>query len=98
MDEYFRVLSNPYRRRLLVYLYQNEPNLNSPVSEAVFEGEGDLKEIKIELFQWHLPYLEDLGLIEWDPNTHRVEKGPAFNDIQPFIDLILDLDEGLQKF
>ncbi|ELY75168.1 hypothetical protein C487_13492 [Natrinema pallidum DSM 3751] len=51
----------------------------------------DMEEARLltEMKHTHLPLLEDYGFIDWDRDTHEVTKGPNFDDIRPFLEMIV---------
>jgi len=85
MDDLYDALANPYRRRLLVALTEHNPQDEIPATEVVHEGEKERERVKIEMVHIHLPKLEAMGLIEWNRETHKVSKGPRFDEIPPML-------------
>ena len=90
MDEYFEVLSNLHRRRMLVALldHNSQPD-GVAVPEAIHEGEKALEVLQTELYHTHLPRLQEAGFIGWDRDSHKVVKGPKFDEIRPLLELLL---------
>lgn len=43
---------------------------------------------RTELHHIHLPVLEQAGLIEWEPATAVLARGPSYADIEPFLRLL----------
>lgn len=85
------VLSNSYRRELLVALSDHNPQEDDDrdplniLSDAVEPGSS-----AIDLFHTHLPKLDSLGYIEWNRDTNEISKGPEWEQIAPVIKLLHD--------
>ncbi|WP_438267082.1 DUF7344 domain-containing protein [Haladaptatus salinisoli] len=88
LDEQLAVLSNRYRRRLLVALTQraHQPDRLAPSRGLATDG-GD-EDQAIAMQHVHLPTLADHGFIDWDRETHRVTKGTRFNEIEPLLTVL----------
>jgi hypothetical protein len=96
MDEYFEALANIHRRRLLVALLEHNPQPdNGVVPEDAHGGEKALETLQAELYHRHLPKLEESGFIGWNRDTQEVVKGPRFNEIRSFLELMRDHSEEL---
>ncbi|MFD1587064.1 ArsR family transcriptional regulator [Halorientalis brevis] len=90
-DEYFRILADSQRRRVLLELLeQNAQNeqLQLPVDDENAPVAIDRQQI--ELYHTHLPKLEDEGLIRWDRDDHEVTTGPQYEEIRPLVELLDD--------
>jgi hypothetical protein len=85
----FDALRDASRRRLLVCLLEHNPQDDSvKVPEDVHTDETDLSALQTEFVHRHLPKLEAMGYIRWDPDRHEVVKGPAFDEVRPLLELI----------
>jgi hypothetical protein len=83
------VLSNPYRRQLLVALLEHNPQDDSdrdPLDILSASGEPDV--LETELVHSHLPKLEQLGYISWNKETNEISRGPRWDEIAPLLELI----------
>jgi hypothetical protein len=40
--------------------------------------------------------LADCGLIDWDPETGTVRRGPAFGEIEPLLDVLVTSQDTLR--
>lgn len=61
----------------------------SDVSEDV------LDQVRLSLHHVHLPKLAQAGVVEYDPERHRVEPTEQFDLLQPSLSAILDADPTL---
>lgn len=85
-DRMFRILRRPPCRRLLRELYHQEVDGPGRVQRRLMRERET--SFVIEMKAKHLPMLEDAGLIEWNATTLRVQRGPEFGDVIPFLALI----------
>ena len=95
-DEFLDAISNVQRRRLLVHMLFNNPEDES----KLYTGDGEtndeeLTALLIEMEHVHLPKLEDYGFIEWNRDEHVVVKGPKFDEVRPFLELLVDHQDEL---
>jgi hypothetical protein len=77
LDSMLDVLSNRYRRRLLVALLEHNPQEDDDpqVPDDVTLGDEDLEELMVSMRHSHLPKLVDAGFIEWDQEMNNVRRG-----------------------
>ncbi|WP_458188632.1 DUF7344 domain-containing protein [Haladaptatus sp. NG-WS-4] len=87
LDTVLDALANPYRRRLLFALLENNPQDGLDVQRPaeVTESDVDMEQLEIRILHSHLPMLDDAGLIEWNRDTNDVVRGPQFAEIRPFL-------------
>lgn len=71
VDEVFKALSNPERRKLLDSLIADSP----PDAAAGVDIEGA---VDTAMYHRHLPKLANYRLITWNREAGRVTKGPNF--------------------
>ncbi|WP_254533418.1 DUF7344 domain-containing protein [Natrinema gelatinilyticum] len=90
LDSMLDILSNRYRRGVLVALLDHNPqDVDDPqVPNDVHLESGDLEQLMINTRHTHLPKLADAGFIEWDQETNTVLKGPQFEEIRPLLELM----------
>lgn len=88
-DRYWAALAHVERRRCLLALLDRDRRMEMPVAV----GEGVRTDRRVALAEVHLPGLAALDLIDWDPETRRVSKGPAFETIEPVLRAI---DTGIE--
>lgn len=80
-DEFFDVLSHPYRRAILQVLLASGPPLtvtdlakkiqtNSPSEQTT--GAEQLDQLRIKLHHVHLPRMADAGVLTYNPNQNRI--------------------------
>ncbi|AGB16213.1 hypothetical protein Halru_1606 [Halovivax ruber XH-70] len=81
--ELFDVFSNARRRMAVRYLTECNGSCDlTPLVEQVAAWENGLsrtevdraqrRRVYISLYQTHLPMLEDHGIVDWDPDAHRI--------------------------
>lgn len=77
-SEHHRLLANERRRAVLATLDDRAASVDLDdlaAQVATQEGdEADTDQIKITLHHVHLPKLADAGVIEYDPETHRIDQ------------------------
>ncbi|MHC3438307.1 DUF7344 domain-containing protein [Natrialbaceae archaeon A-gly3] len=83
-DDRFDALADRQRRRILAELLEHNPRDASVVTTA----ERDAKRRQVMNHHVHLPKLDDYGFIKWDRSEEVVTRGPRFEEIQPFLELI----------
>lgn len=72
----FRVLSHPYRRRILLLASDRNPRDEEEFSvEDLATEDDDLELLTTELYHVHLPMLAEAGYIEWDQGKHTIRRG-----------------------
>lgn len=52
------------------------------------DTDQSLQRLEIELSHVHLPKLEAEGIVEWDREAGTVSRGPAFEEIEPALQLL----------
>lgn len=92
IEKPFRALSHPHRRQLLIDLYDEDIQfVDIPV-------EGELDEaskwsVRKQLYDTHLPMLEEDGFIEWDERTNLIARGPRFREIKTLLKKMKEISE-----
>lgn len=89
LDAALDVLSNAFRRRLLLALLDREPK--APVKPVNFDSETRPPgRWSAHATHVHLPKLEDAGFVAWDHDSGEVRRGPTFEEIEPLLALFDD--------
>lgn len=90
LDKLFKALSNQTRRYILTSIAKNDPNSSSAlaIDELGVATADQVDSQHTVLHHQHLPQLDEVKLIDWDQETGVVTRGPRFEDIEPFIDLV----------
>ncbi|WP_058992564.1 hypothetical protein [Haloarcula sp. CBA1127] len=73
------------RRQILFALRDTE---RWQPSASDFDSDGSLigaPAIPAALYHQHLPMLAEMGLIEWDRETHWVTRGPEYQRLRPLL-------------
>ncbi|MEY7850826.1 hypothetical protein AB7C87_16680 [Natrarchaeobius sp. A-rgal3] len=95
--ELFDVFSNARRRRTVQFLKRQGGSCDlTALVERVAAWENDAppeeitrtqrRRVYISLYQTHLPMLEDHGIVDWDPDAHRIELLPSEEVFEPYLD------------
>ena len=82
-SEYHRLVAAPRRRTVLAVLDESRCPINlDELASAVADREGvadtasAVEEIHIDLHHVHLPKMDALGVLSYDPDASRVESRP----------------------
>lgn len=81
-------LSHRQQRQVLVAIFHQNPQDDTPVDGDDPEPEEEELEALFGLRHYHLPELESKGFIEYDRENHHIIKGPNFEEIEPLVRLI----------
>lgn len=90
LDIVLDALANAYRRRLLTALSDRDERDDLVVqlpAEAVASA-SEMDQYTLSQVHTHLPKLEDMGFIEWDRDTNDVRKGPRFEEVRSFLQVL----------
>jgi hypothetical protein len=87
-DAFLEVLSDSYRRELLLALTEHNPQDDDEpdpldIHRSASDG-GD----QFDIFMYHLPKLEQLGVITWNRETDEISKGPDWDELAPLLELV----------
>lgn len=94
LDQMFSCLSDRTRRRVLTALAEHNPRKGEEFEPSdLTSGERDRDQFKMDLYHNHLPRLRDAGIIEWDRDSDTLTRGPRFDEIEPFLELLDDQQE-----
>lgn len=94
LDDLFEILSHGYRRYILWILADPEGRTGGTVETDRFMAAGGEPDIlRLELRHNHLPKLDDAGLVDWNPETGTLGRGPRFAEVEPFLTVIDERDE-----
>lgn len=89
-DSMVDAVADVQRRILLIALLDHNPQDDAPIVVVNSESESNAIERLETMKHVHLPKLADYGFIEWDRDTHKVGKGPNFDEIRPLLELLDD--------
>lgn len=91
LDEVFRTLSHPVRRRILVAIKEDNPRDREEFETVEYRPAGATDETSsVELHHVHLPRLDAADFIDWNRRTGEVTRGEHFEDIRPLLELMDD--------
>ena len=68
-------------------------NHHTPLLEI---SEEESRQIRTELYHVHIPKLEDQSLVEYDRKRQLVEPTSQFDQLQPQLSAIIDVDPDLE--
>jgi|AntRauTorcE11898_2_1112593.scaffolds.fasta_scaffold00314_1 hypothetical protein len=89
-DACLTLLSNAHRRAVMLSIYDRGSDDADPFAvEEIVTGSIPTR-VEVALNHTHLPKLEDHDVIRWDREEGTVAPGPAFEEIEPFIDGLED--------
>ena len=89
LNESFKALSHPRRRKMLTQLYDHNPREEDEFSKESLIGDGESADrVLLEIHHRHLPSLEEAGFITWDQEEDAIRRGPNFDEIAPLIELM----------
>ncbi|PSQ15699.1 hypothetical protein BRD00_13620 [Halobacteriales archaeon QS_8_69_26] len=107
IDSIFDVCQHQHRRIVLALLAAEGRSMTlNDLTKSVLEynhqaspatvSEDVLSEIRLSLHHVHLPKLASEGYITYDPDRQFVEPTEQFEQVQPTVSTILDVDPTLE--
>lgn len=87
LNRQFDALRHPLRRRVLV------ATAAAPAEAGVTPLDDETDSSLVELHHVHLPRLAEVGYVEWESDPLAVGRGPAFDEIEPLLDLLDDAQD-----
>lgn len=91
LNDLFEVLSHEYRRYVLWVLADPDNRAGEAIDTTQFTGpDGEPDILQLELRHNHFPKLDDYGLVDWDPDAETLSRGPRFEEVEPFLEVIDD--------
>lgn len=81
-DEQLYMIADEARRRLLLALVDQDPQVDAPIEIVEWVNGTHVPESLITMRHTHLPKLEAQGLIRWGRETGQVSQGPQFAEIE----------------
>jgi len=94
-DDAVEALAVAERRRLLAELLEYSSHDGHTLAVANGAAPADAVGRRMRWRHRHLPKLADLGVIEWDGRDDEVTKGPAFDELAPLLELLVEHEEEL---
>lgn len=88
VDDQLDALADPERRRLLFALLDAQPDEDVLGRLADGARPGRDLDYRTAMRHFHLPKLDDLGFVDWDRERGAVERGPEFDRLRPFLELL----------
>lgn len=94
-DDRLEALGRVERRRLLLRLSSGDSSGDPRVEFDEWDRrEGELDPL-VAMRHLHLPQLEDGGFVRWDRENEQVTRGPRFEEMEPLLDLLREINEEL---
>lgn len=90
-ERVFEAMRHRYRRHLLIAMGQDDPPPDDdidPLTVVPTEERSSATVIRRELYHNHLPKLDEMGFIEWDPGAGKISKGSNWDDVEPLVRVI----------
>jgi hypothetical protein len=86
-DEASRALSKALRRQVLSVLLEHEEGIDfDDLTNENLMVANQWEQNRFVLYHNHLPKLDDMGFIDWNPETQTIERGKRFDEIQALLD------------
>jgi hypothetical protein len=87
-DELLEALADGYRRELLIALLEHNPQDDGEPDPLNIHDSPEDAVSQFDIFMYHLPMLEKLGIVEWNEATDEIVKGPDWEEFAPLLRLI----------
>ena len=89
LETQFEAVANTHRRRLLVTLYEHNPQrTDEAISKNLQIGDAEQDELEAQFYHNHLPRLDAAGFITWNQERNEITKGPNFDEIRPLLAVV----------
>jgi hypothetical protein len=92
-DTLLTLLSEYQRRRVITELIEDSPRSVGDLVDTL--AQGDPRTLGIALIHNHLPKLQEARVIEWEPDTGVVRRGPQFDTVEAVVELLRSNQEAL---
>jgi len=87
-DDVFEALADRRRRRALVALIELDPPAELDIDDVRSGAAADERSERTALRHAHLPKLDAMGFIDWDPDAGTIAPGPEMGTIRPVVELL----------
>ena len=90
-NDVFRALTAEPRRQIVVALVEAPSGRRLSLPEAASPPYllQDPEQLYLDLVHTHLPVLAEPGFVEWERDSLRVERGPAFEEVEVVFEALL---------
>lgn len=95
LDDHLDALERYERRRLLLRLSTSDPHGDPSIDFSKFDRDASELDPLVAMRYLHLPYLEERGFVRWDRKNQLVSKGPRFDEMEPLLQLLRDVQDEL---
>jgi hypothetical protein len=96
-DELLEALANGYRRELLLALLEHNPQDDDEPDPLDIHDSTEDAASQFDIFMYHLPMLDKLGIVEWNEETDEIVKGPDWDEFAPLLRLIEEHKDELPE-
>ncbi|WP_137284878.1 ArsR family transcriptional regulator [Halorussus salinisoli] len=94
-DDRLEALGRYERRRLLLGLSTANPHEDSRIDFGELDRNSGELDPLVVMRHLHLPYLEERGFIRWDRDNQVVSKGSRFDEMEPLLQLLREIEDEL---
>lgn len=91
----FECLQAKPRRKLVTGLAARQPTETVHFTELRDDETADGTPIHAEYVHVHLPKLAAAGYISWNEQSHDISRGPRFDEVETFVELVQSHSERL---
>lgn len=95
MDDVFEALADRRRRRTLAALIERDPPVELGIDDICSGAVDDDPSDRTALRHAHLPKLDAMGFIDWDPESGVITPGPGIDRVRPVVELLDDNADDL---
>lgn len=91
------LLSDPYRRRLLLWIREHNPEDAEQIPRDMTDSDTEFERMFSQMYHLHLPMLAAAGVIAWDSDQNVIRRGPEYDELRPLLNLLRDHKEELPE-
>lgn len=96
LSKHFEVLSDSYRRGIVVLLTDLEQE-EAVSFDALLGIDRATDNPETELYHKHLPKLDDWGYIEWERERGTIRRGPCFEELEDLVEVLRENVDGITE-
>jgi hypothetical protein len=98
LDDVFDALADRQRRKLIRYLLKCDPPISTTEIADALQTRNRAppvekhRELRISIHHVHLPKLDEIGILDYDPGAKQVVGWENIETIEPYIDIAETLE------